>query len=333
VHNITKKGAKVVEDELSRCIDDIALDKWQGLRASTLLPRARLPPALLVHGVHVLQETRASAHHKSGLRIEARKLTKEAILDEWLLLLKKYPDTFEGLDEILVHLFYHFLYFGLESSEESKIAGVVQHMMPAALGWLPRCWRAVNGWRRLAPPLTRLPLPWLGLMSMGGAARHIDSRRLGFVPHQQERRLRRKRPPRPHVHAIDEPTHAHIAEQASTHVDQGILAGRARGGGEDHIEAQRRVAHQARHLLLEAHSASAACLDTACDLGIRHHDRGQPVQALSGDARSLRATMPAEQQAALIAAIRVAKRAARAKYSYVPAVALELFNSSGSRSM
>ena len=90
----------------------------------------------------------------------------------WLRQKRLTPATLEEMDAAIVKYFDNLFYSGIEVSEGSKTMAAVQHLWPHAKGRLPRGWRAIKGWSKLAPPRTRLPLPWVGLMALIGAALH-----------------------------------------------------------------------------------------------------------------------------------------------------------------
>jgi hypothetical protein len=70
----------------------------------------------------------------------------------------------QDMDALLPSYFDHLYLNGAEAGEGAKLLSAIQHFMPAWKGNMPRSWRALAGWQKLAPSKTRAPMPWLALM-------------------------------------------------------------------------------------------------------------------------------------------------------------------------
>ena len=79
------------------------------------------------------------------------------------------------MDNLLPVYFTELFNAGLSVGEGSKTLAAVLHFWPHGRHQLPRAWRAIKGWTKLAPMRTRSPMPWLALMCGIGAALHQGS--------------------------------------------------------------------------------------------------------------------------------------------------------------
>ena len=125
-----------------------------------------------------LRQARASACNRTLLEMCAvqetltdylRRLTR---LRRWLNVNLHSPATVGDLDNLLPVYFTELFNAGLSVGEGSKTLAAVLHFWPHGRHQLPRAWRAIKGWNKLAPMRTRSPMPWLALMCCIGAALH-----------------------------------------------------------------------------------------------------------------------------------------------------------------
>ena len=71
-------------------------------------------------------------------------------------------DCLDGLDQALTEWMNYAFFQGRASADGSKLVAAVKHVrrLPMRTKLFPRACRAVRGWKKLAPPGSRLPLPW-----------------------------------------------------------------------------------------------------------------------------------------------------------------------------
>ena len=71
-------------------------------------------------------------------------------------------DSPDELDQALTEWMNFAFFQGRASADGSKLVAAVKHVrrLPMRTKLFPRACRAVKGWKKLAPPGSRLPLPW-----------------------------------------------------------------------------------------------------------------------------------------------------------------------------
>ena len=78
-----------------------------------------------------------------------------------------------SLQLLILEYFEHLFFLGKDYAEGAKLVAAIAHfrvgLSPRCAQFLPRCARALQGWRLLAPASSRQPLPWLGLMALVGS--------------------------------------------------------------------------------------------------------------------------------------------------------------------
>jgi hypothetical protein len=85
-----------------------------------------------------------------------RRLTN---LHPWMDEQHSYPTDVTELDSILPIYFTKLFAAGLSVGEGSNTLATVLHFWPHARRMLPRSWRAIKGWTKLAPMRTRSQMP------------------------------------------------------------------------------------------------------------------------------------------------------------------------------
>ena len=90
---------------------------------------------------------------------------------QWCQQQPKQPNSPQELDKLLVQWFDAQYALGKSSGDGSKLIASLQNLHPRlrAEHLLPRAARAIKGWRRLVPPHSRPPVPWLAVTAMIGA--------------------------------------------------------------------------------------------------------------------------------------------------------------------
>lgn len=106
----------------------------------------------------ILEASELAAARVGNLLVETKVAT-------WL---KRLSD--EAIDGLLVLYFDKNYFEGQQAAFGEKLLAAIAFFATrfARLGpgSLPRAQRAVRGWRKLVPPVTRVPMPWLGLMAV-----------------------------------------------------------------------------------------------------------------------------------------------------------------------
>ena len=99
-----------------------------------------------------------------------------AAFDQWLRVCRRAVLSLEDLDAAFVEYLDKLFFEGVDIGEGTKLLSGLKLIFPSLSRWgpahLPRAARALQGWSKAAPPLQRLPFPWMALCAVVGLLLH-----------------------------------------------------------------------------------------------------------------------------------------------------------------